>query len=225
MSDLTEEAALAFLRSRGYARAEAALRTDLANVEGAGQLTLGQSDDIAQFGSKNAPGRVREAAQLQSFRDRTDPGDAIRAYEGLREFCYGSLDLYREEILPVLLPVFVHLYLQLVNAGWLDIADQLFEVFQRDAESRHRPLLSKLAALRSKDVIEEDEMAQRWLKAKYRLRMSQRGYGLFIGWLEASGSTYAPAGENEGRGRDRILRIVNQSLAINSAFEAYLVLS
>lgn len=203
---LTEEALLQILRTRGFARAEAALRADLE----------GGQDSLESFGSKNAPGRVREAAQLQAFRERTDPGDAIGAYEGLREFCYGSLDLYREELTPVLLPVFVHLYLQLINSGYLEVADQLLLLHPADFDMRYRPLLHKLAALRSKEVLEEDETAQRWLKSKYRLRMSKRGYGLFLGWLEASGSTYAASAENEGRGRDRILRIVNQSLAINS---------
>lgn len=40
------------------------------------------------------------------------------AYKSLSEWIYSSLDIYRNELIQVLYPVFVHCYFELVNKGF-----------------------------------------------------------------------------------------------------------
>jgi len=198
---------LAYLQRRGYTRALEALRADLEPITGA-------SDALESFASKNGPGKAKDAA-LAAFRARVDPGADVEALNGLATFIEGSLDIYRPELAPVLLPITVHVYLALVRGNQRAVAEQVLRHLGETAGDRE--LVGQLAVLRTPELVEADALAQRWLNNKYRIRMSKRGYGLFIGWLEGGGSTPGKAGELESKGRDRILRIVNENLAIISA--------
>lgn len=49
---------------------------------------------------------------------RLDPTDRIRGFRMLRNWCDGSLDIYQPELKPILLPLFVHAYLDLTEMGY-----------------------------------------------------------------------------------------------------------
>lgn len=209
MAAPTDDAAevLAFLQRRGFARALDALQSELGAPPGA-------HDALESFASKNGPGKAKDAA-LTAFRARVDPGADVEALSGLATFIEGSLDIYRPELAPVLLPIAVHIYLALVRANHRAMADTVLR--QLGQMETDRELVGKLAVLRTPELVVSDPLAQRWLSNKYRIRMSKRGFGLFIGWLEGGGSTPGSAGVLESKGRDRILRIVNENLELISA--------
>lgn len=49
---------------------------------------------------------------------RLDPTDRIRGFRMLRNWCEGSLDVYQPELRPLLIPLFVHAYLDLTEMGY-----------------------------------------------------------------------------------------------------------
>lgn len=48
------------------------------------------------------------------------------------------------------------------------------------------------------------------------MRLSERGWGLLLGWLQGGGLQGANEG-TEGRGRDRVLAIINERVKVDGA--------
>lgn len=72
-----------------------------------------------------------------------------------------------------------------------------------------------LAAIRLASHVAESEEATRWRQERYQVRLSERGWGLLIGWLQGGGLAGSIEG-TEARGRDRVLAIINERVKIES---------
>ncbi|GAA5977148.1 hypothetical protein JCM5350_003236 [Sporobolomyces pararoseus] len=144
-----------------------------------------------------------------------DPPSWEKGYHGLRTFVENSLDIHRPELLPLLLPLFVHSYLDLVLVGYREAADHFFHRFSVDHHPQYSPLLRLLSSLRLPQHVSENESSLRWRQERYHVRLSERGWGLVLGWLQGGGLAGSVEG-TESRGRDRVLAIINERVKVDA---------
>jgi len=208
-----------YLERRGYSKTLAALNADVTAEEAAqasGPTTRAQqtADD---FASRNAPTAVAKSDEaLRHWRASIDFSAWETGLSGLYHFVHGSLDIHRAELLPILLPVFVHIYLDLVLGGE-DLraqADSLFQKYSQEHEIGHSQLMQHLHGLRLPAHVFESELATRWRSDRYLMPLSERGWGLLNGWLQGAGFLSLDNRANLDRGRDKVLAIINERIKI-----------
>ncbi|GAA5893440.1 hypothetical protein JCM6882_008034 [Rhodosporidiobolus microsporus] len=193
----------------------------------------GKSVGLDDFAERNAPsaprgggaGGAAGGAGGQGQRRRmddsvargqmlTDPPSWEKGYEGLRAFVENSLDIHRPELHPLLLPLFVHSYLDLVLVGYRDAADAFLHRFSADHAALYPSLVRLLSSLRLPQHVSENAVALRWRQERYHVRLSERGWGLLLGWLQGGGVIGTEG--TEGRGRDRVLAIINERVKVDA---------
>ena len=150
-----------------------------------------------------------------------DPTDRARGFVMLKSWCQGSLDIYQPELLPPLLPLFVHSYLDLVLMGHGPAASALYTAHAASFLPTHTALLSQIRSLALPSHIQSDPLAQRFRSERYVVKMSNTVFSLLLGWLTdgsgpVSGST---SGLDEAeaparRGREAMLKIINERCRI-----------
>ncbi|KZT30672.1 TFIID and SAGA subunit [Neolentinus lepideus HHB14362 ss-1] len=147
-----------------------------------------------------------------------DPTDKNEGFRELQAWVDGSLDMYRPEFRPMLFPVFVHFYLDLIQSGFKEAAVKFFSEFSPSLAPAHNNILHHLSTLLLPAHIQNDDMAQRFQNEKYTVRMSRSGFDLLVGWLtegiggESMGAGEGFAGEKGKRGRSAVMRVVNNHL-------------
>ncbi|KAI0274717.1 TFIID and SAGA subunit [Gloeopeniophorella convolvens] len=152
-----------------------------------------------------------------------DPNDKQEGFRELESWVEGSLDMYRPEFRPIIFPIFCHFYLDLVQFGFKDAAQEFFETFSPPLEALHSTIIHRLSTLRLPSHIQSDETAQRFRNEKYTIRMSRSGFALLLGWLtegiggEAPGAGEGFSGEKGRRGRAAVMRVVNNHLKFDVA--------
>lgn len=150
---------------------------------------------------------------------REDPMPWRDGLLGLREFVYGSLDIHRPELLPILLPVYFHSIIDLILLGYKDQAEAIFRIFANDYQSTNPSVVNLLASLKTPNQIFESEQAARWRRERYIVKMTRRGWSLLLGWLQGGsqgllGHT-TQAGEQAERGREKMLGIINERVRVD----------
>lgn len=235
-----------YLRSHGFAKALNALQTEMeatsqgaspAEAAEASNAQLGSLDvSMTELANKNVPrdprekdaqdtgtGSALEQAGAQAL--LLDPTDTARGFAMIKSWCTGSLDIYQPELLPLLLPLFVHSYLNMVDMGLGMAATEFFHAHASFFEPMHATLLAHLRSLCLPSHISTDELAQQFRTERYVLKMSPNVFGLLIGWLTDGTS---PVGfssmdhssfvdnmlEPSRRGREAMLKIINERCRI-----------
>ncbi|KAL7009538.1 Transcription initiation factor TFIID subunit 5 [Cystobasidiomycetes sp. EMM_F5] len=229
---------LEYLLKRGYHGAASALRHELEGTgSGQQQQAAGRAVPQETFTTRNlggsgpsGQGNKRGGAGgagggLAGIRE--DPAPFRDGLMGLREFVFGSLDIHRPELLPILLPVFVHSYLDLVILSYRDQAESIFNTFSTDYGVSHPSLVRLLAACKTPPAIMEHEQAVRWRRERYIIRMTRRGWSLLLGWLQGGvvqaqglsgaigGHGAAASQETHERGREKMLGIINERVRVD----------
>ena len=218
-----------YLHRRGFARAAAAMEAELAVKSGAAPASslaaIPRPVNADEFANRNQPSKdPKNDSTLAAWRASIDSSAWQNGMSGLTHFVLGSLDIHRAELLPVLLPVLVHIYLDLVLAGsdaLRSTADAILAQFGPDHEQSHPALMSTLRALRLPEHVTESEEATRWRQERYLLPLSERGWGLLQGWLQGGGLFESAAKGSAGasgsmdKGRDKVLAIINEHLKID----------
>ncbi|GAA5857772.1 hypothetical protein JCM8547_005977 [Rhodosporidiobolus lusitaniae] len=234
--DANYRAILDYLTKRGHHKAASALTTDLESGQspqrssspapsaaGGGGKAVGL-DDFAERNAPSAPrgGGAPAAGQRRRPDQSVAPGQMLadppsweKGYEGLRTFVENSLDIHRPELHPLLLPLFVHSYLDLILCGYREAADQFLTRFSPDHGPLYPSLIRLLSSLRLPQHVSENESARRWRQEPYHVRLSERGWGLLLGWLQGGGLAGSIEG-TEGRGRDRVLAIINERVKVDA---------
>ncbi|KAI8990535.1 TFIID and SAGA subunit [Trametes punicea] len=147
-----------------------------------------------------------------------DPTDKHEGFRELEAWVDGSLDMYRPEFRPILFPIFCHFYLDLVQQGLREAAQDFYTTFSPSLSSVHYTTLNHLSTITLPYHVQTDEVAQRFRTEKYTVRMSRSGFSLLVGWLtegfggEPTGSGEGFAGEKGRRGRAAVMRVVNNHL-------------
>ncbi|GBG86240.1 hypothetical protein CBR_g41144, partial [Chara braunii] len=167
---------LAYLKRKGYKNAEAALKEEsktqpLSEAAGDRQLSLDTSiaNHIYFFSrSDNGPGKYKEN------------------YGRLRSWVQSSLDLYKNELLRILYPVFVHCFLELVSKGQSAEARAFFQAYREDHERLHIRDLQKLEGVTCPSHLQETDLAKTFLENKVNVKLCQYSFQLLLTFLHGS---------------------------------------
>ncbi|CAO1622527.1 unnamed protein product [Parajaminaea phylloscopi] len=245
---LTAAAVMEYLKTRGFERSEAVLKAELealsagkspeaahAAALAAGGPAAARTMTLTELAAKSAP------RDLVSGGDKTGPGpgplellaadalrvdktDRIRGFGMVRNWCEGGLDVYQSELRPLLLPLFVHAYLDLIEMGLETAAFSFYTLHSSALLPQNLSLLSHLRSITLRTHMSADELTQHFRSERYVLKMSQTVFGLLLGWLTdgtgpvaAAGAAESVGGEAEGpatRGRLAMLRIINERCRI-----------
>lgn len=241
-AEMESSSVMEYLRARGFGKALAALQAEMdAAAKGASQEEAIKAREV-QFGhsvvsmeeiaSKNVPRDPRDKDAPESGPSSAleqagaqalllDPTDTARGFAMIKTWCGGSLDIYQPELLPLLLPLFVHSYLNLVDMGLGSAAEEFYAAHASFFLPIHSALLSHLRSLGLPSQIATDELAQRFRTERYVLKMSPNVFGLLIGWLTDGTSPVGFAGMDDAalidnmlepsrRGREAMLKIINE---------------
>ncbi|KDN43214.1 WD40 repeat-like protein [Tilletiaria anomala UBC 951] len=185
---------------------------------------LGGASSAADTGTPGtggpAPGEVDAAEALAR-----DPTDTTRGFSAIKNWCEGSLEVYQVELRPLLLPLFVHSYLNLVDGGYGDAAGAFFSAFSHAFMPTHTVLISQIRAVALPHHLASDSLAVRFRTERYIIKVTQTTFSLLLGWLTDGLGPVSGAGaadglaldEGEGRARrarDVALRILNERCRI-----------
>ncbi|XP_022729245.1 transcription initiation factor TFIID subunit 5-like [Durio zibethinus] len=164
----------AYLKKKGFKEAEQLLE-DLQNKESA-PIDFHNDPELAKF--------IHHFSQSEDDVARYQYG-----YSKLRSWTYGSLDLYKHELLRVLYPVFIHSFMDLVAKGHLQEARTFFNAFREDHELMHSRDLQKLEGVLSQSHLEEMEFARSLRQSKVNIKICQYSYDLLLQYLHKTQST------------------------------------
>ncbi|XP_078443254.1 TBP-associated factor 5 [Wolffia australiana] len=167
-----DKAVMAYLRKKGFKDAERVLQEEQNRGSSAGSRT---DPEIAK--------------QILTFADSGDgPSQYHEGYSKLRSWCYGSLDLYKDELLRVLYPVFIHSYMDLVGKGFVQEARRFFNCFRDDHDMMYKRDLQKFEGLLTPLHLEEMEFASSLKQSKVNVKLCQYSYELLLQYLQRSQS-------------------------------------
>ncbi|EXB86688.1 Transcription initiation factor TFIID subunit 5 [Morus notabilis] len=172
----------AYLKKKGFKQTEHAFQEELQHSK----TTNSSSSQI----SSNSQFDPDIAKQILSFAESENgPTRYQDGYSKLRSWTYSSLDLYRNELLRVLYPVFIHYFMDLVANGHLQEARSFFNSFREDHEIMHLRDLQKLEGVLSPSHLEEMEFAHSLRQSKVNIKMCQYSYELLLQFLHKTQST------------------------------------
>eukprot|EP01105_Mastigella_eilhardi_P024787 TRINITY_DN6540_c0_g1_i1.p1 TRINITY_DN6540_c0_g1~~TRINITY_DN6540_c0_g1_i1.p1 ORF type:complete len:775 (-),score=205.96 TRINITY_DN6540_c0_g1_i1:106-2187(-) len=176
---------LQLLRKRGHKRAEEALRGEVGvlSMEQYSEAQLQESELaltslISTFNKEESPAF---ASSPQAAAQRL-----IESYLALKEWVSNSLELYKQELLAILYPIYVYCYLELVCSNLPEEARQFVE-YRKEFEELHRTELIRVHAVSSAQHIATDEVCRTWRENKFRVSMSQVSFELLMNFLQANG--------------------------------------
>jgi transcription initiation factor TFIID subunit 5 len=161
MSEL-EQRILEFLRQRGFSKAEDALKSELS------------SHPIEQYAASNQlEAQHTVLGQILAFnQQQTSPQWYKDSYRDLRVWVEASLDIYKNELMAIMFPVFVHCYLELVIKGFPHDAATFMEEFRADHQEQFTKEINALIALSYPEDLESNELAKRFREFKTGIQVS-----------------------------------------------------
>lgn len=196
---------IAFLRRMGYRQTEKILREEaqINSVEGMAFELKNEQDSTVNnpilFPSVIPTVASGGAAQGVLFNEYDS------AFNTLRDWVNGSLDLFRDELTLILFPVFVHCFLDLIAKGLVKDAHIFYGKFSGDYIDQHHEELLKLKTLSETNQIRECPTAVVFRMNKYNVVLSGYAFQLLMNFLQDQAS---------GVGSAVLLKIVNQFISI-----------
>lgn len=214
-----------YLQQKGYKDSETALRaegklTSIQELHAELQKFLSATATTAPgtngniSGSNNGP--VPPAAAIEASlpnwilfynEDEANHPDVYEtSYTKLRRWVDNSIDRYKPELKPILYPLFVHSYLDLIFKNLTDLAQQFFEAFQNDHVELHGAQeLKTLASITNPSQLKENPLAAMYRENKFGVVMSRYSFELLLTYLQDAQLT-------------TFLRLVNQYISIRGKF-------
>ncbi|CAM8910039.1 unnamed protein product [Rhodiola kirilowii] len=138
------------------------------------ERTLMDENKNSSISSDNSQDEASLSHQIRTFPEFENiPVKYHDGYSKLRSWAYGSLDMYKHELLRVLYPVFIHSFMDLVSKGHIQEARNFFSTFREDHELTHTRDLQKLEAVISPSHLEEMEFAHTLRLSKVNIKICQ----------------------------------------------------
>ncbi|CCE90431.1 chromatin modification protein TDEL_0B03020 [Torulaspora delbrueckii] len=217
---------LEYLNKKGYHRTEAMLRAESGrtltpqNKQSPANTKTGKLPDPSTM-PPNADKNARPVSNpvslptkrdvddqsvvsSEQLRETTSPENYIRAYSMLRNWTDSSLEFYKPELLYIIYPIFIYLFLSLVPKSPVH-ARRFFDRFSPDFRISHGSEINRLFSVNSTDHIKENEVANAFQTNRYRVTISRTTLNLLLYFLN----------ENESVGGSLIISIINQHLEPN----------
>lgn len=198
--------------------------TSSAKDGGASSSSSSSNANAAQGSSANGSNTLSNLPAIEQAAVEAlllDPTDRARGFKKLRNWCDGSLDIYQSELRPLLLPLFIHGYLDLIEMGYGAAAAAFYTANATFFLPQYTVLLSTIRSISLPSHIANDSLAQRFRSERYVLKMTATVFSLLLGWLTDGGGPVGGAGAAEGvadegrgdrdkRAREAMLRIINE---------------
>ncbi|KAF7684745.1 Transcription initiation factor TFIID subunit 5 [Astathelohania contejeani] len=121
-------------------------------------------------------------------------------YTKLKLWIEDSLDLFRNDLLKLLYPLFLHIFFDLVHAQKPAEAKAFFEAHKQDHIAKIKELV-QIESISDPLHLKENALAMAYRTNKYHLSMGKYAFDLFINFLEENSLTY-------------LLKLTNQFLEI-----------
>lgn len=122
------------------------------------------------------------------------------SYLKLKYWIEDSLDLFKNDLLPLLYPLFIHIYFDLIQQNKPEEAKKFFIKYCKDHDSKKQELRS-FESIYTSQHIHENNLAHTFRTSKYYLPMGRYAFDLLLNFLEENNFTY-------------ILKVLNQYLNI-----------
>ncbi|KAM0671825.1 Transcription initiation factor TFIID subunit 5 [Ordospora colligata] len=122
------------------------------------------------------------------------------SYVSLKTWIEDSLDLFKNDLLPLLYPLFIHIYFDLIQQSRTEEAKEFFERYRKDHHNKNEEI-KQFESIYTIQHIHENNFAYTFKNSKYHLSMGRYAFDLLINFLEERNLTY-------------ILKILNQHLDI-----------
>lgn len=173
-----DKAVVAYLKKKGFKQTELAFQEEqqhTKNTSSNSTINSLSDSDIAK--------------QILAFVEPENlPTQYHEEYKKLRSWAYGSLDLYKHELVRILYPIFVHSFMNLVAKGHIEGARAFLTSLREDHETTHLRDLQKLEGVLSPSHLEEMEFAHTLRQSKVNLKMCEYSYELLLQYLQKSQS-------------------------------------
>ncbi|CAM6105979.1 unnamed protein product [Calypogeia fissa] len=186
--DQIDKAVLAYLKKKGYRAAELAFQDEQQKVKSAAATAT--TTTTAPSSALIDPPMDPLIANQIFFYSRSDnnPGRYKESYSKLRSWVHSSLDQYKNELLRILYPVYVHSFMDLVAKGFSQEARAFFQSFREDHEALHLRDLQKLEGVLVPQHLQETELARTFRENKIGIRMCQYSFELLLQYLHNTDS-------------------------------------
>ena len=122
------------------------------------------------------------------------------SYLKLKYWIEDSLDLFKNDLLPLFNPLFEHIYFDLIQQNKPEEAKSFFIKYCKDHESKKQEL-KYFESIYTPQHIHENNLAYTFRTSKYYLPMGRYAFDLLLNFLEENNFTY-------------ILKVLNQYLNI-----------
>ncbi|KAI5149263.1 transcription initiation factor TFIID subunit 5 [Enteropsectra breve] len=125
-----------------------------------------------------------------------------KPFTKLKAWIEDSLDLFKNDLLPLLYPVYIHIYLDLMAKEEIASAKNFLNTYKSEFPDKTKEI-GALDSLNSSQHIHEDPVSVGFQSSKYFLVMGRYAYDLLINFLEENNMLY-------------ILKIMNQYMEIKA---------
>ncbi len=191
-----------------------------------------QAITMTELAAKNAPRDLNASANGGSSNEvdgaealAKDPTDTSRGYRMIQNWIEGGLEVYQAELRPLLLPLFIHTYLTLVEGGYGDAATAFYSAFGHaflpgpqlslngrgpdqpgaggaQPSTSYASLLSQIRSVALPHHLSSDPLVARFRTERYVIKLTQTTFLLLLGWLTDGLGPIAGAGAGAGLGLD-----------------------
>ena len=112
-------------------------------------------------------------------------------YYDIYESLYRFVESTREnkyELSQVLYPIFIHLYIDMINKDYLKLAQEFFTKYSSSQTSNHALDIKKLKLITNKDQLSRSEFRETYGSTKYNVKLSDESYRLLKDFVKVKNS-------------------------------------
>ncbi|KAJ9125668.1 hypothetical protein QFC22_000630 [Naganishia vaughanmartiniae] len=150
-----------------------------------------------------------------------DSTDRIMGYVKLRQWVEAGLEGWKPELREILYPVFVHTFLDLIDADLTQAAREFFARHMKFHETLHYVDLLQLKNVTSSAHLIVNPLVVRFRRNMYTVNLSRGSFGLLIGWLSDLGlEAIWDVSKDASRYKEAVRTIINQRLKLKVADSA-----
>lgn len=205
---------LDYLNKKGFHQTEATLRIESTKIPGPQTIHLSPANSnfslpqVAQSDQSNLQYQqqqfVHNEHESRKRQYDEDPKMYGRAYSIFRNWCENSLEMYKYELDKFLYPLFVYLYLELVERNEPGEARAFYEKFKMEHMLQHDYEVRSIGGVSLPEHIDHNAVAKLFHHNKYVVRVSTTSMNLVLGFLN----------ENQGIGGAILVRTINGHMKI-----------
>lgn len=116
----------------------------------------------------------------------------VELFLKLKGWIEKSLDLFKNDLIPLLYPIFLHIYIDLISMNEIEAAKYFFHQYKDDyntSSSMHEPI-SAFETIYNEQHVFQNPIVHGFRTHKYHLVMSKYAYNLLINFIEENEMLY-----------------------------------